>query len=102
MSHWVRMSPLHVQTVLVPSLSSCPSPFVCFASNSSTTCPSLDLTCQALLPPGCFTRANLDFAGILSIMSAPRALLILAEGAEEMETVISVDVMRRGGVGREV
>ncbi|XP_035696748.1 Parkinson disease protein 7 homolog [Branchiostoma floridae] len=26
------------------------------------------------------------------------ALVILAEGAEEMETVISVDVMRRGGV----
>ncbi len=28
----------------------------------------------------------------------PSALVILAEGAEEMETVISVDVMRRGGV----
>ena len=29
---------------------------------------------------------------------AKRALLILAEGAEEMEAVISADVMRRGGV----
>ncbi|XP_062505428.1 Parkinson disease protein 7 homolog isoform X1 [Corticium candelabrum] len=31
-------------------------------------------------------------------MSVRRALLILAEGAEEMETVISADVMRRGGI----
>jgi protein DJ-1 len=31
-------------------------------------------------------------------MSVPKALLILAEGAEEMETVISIDVMRRGGI----
>ena len=29
---------------------------------------------------------------------SPRALVILAEGAEEMETVITVDVLRRGGV----
>ena len=29
---------------------------------------------------------------------APRALVILATGAEEMETVITVDVLRRGGV----
>ena len=28
----------------------------------------------------------------------PSALLILSEGAEEMETVITADVMRRGGV----
>lgn len=28
----------------------------------------------------------------------PKALVILSEGAEEMETVISVDVLRRGGV----
>ena len=28
----------------------------------------------------------------------PSALLILAEGAEEMETVITADVLRRGGV----
>jgi hypothetical protein len=28
----------------------------------------------------------------------PTAAVLLAEGAEEMETVISVDVMRRGGV----
>ena len=27
-----------------------------------------------------------------------KALVILSEGAEEMETVISVDVLRRGGV----
>lgn len=27
------------------------------------------------------------------------AAVLLAEGAEEMETVISVDVLRRGGVG---
>ncbi|CAG0895955.1 unnamed protein product [Darwinula stevensoni] len=33
-----------------------------------------------------------------SITMAKKALLILAEGAEEMEAVISVDVMRRGGV----
>ena len=29
----------------------------------------------------------------------PSALVILAAGAEEMETVITVDVLRRGGVG---
>ena len=29
---------------------------------------------------------------------APRSLVILATGAEEMETVITVDVLRRGGV----
>jgi len=29
---------------------------------------------------------------------SPRALVLLAEGAEEMETVITVDVLRRGGV----
>ncbi len=29
---------------------------------------------------------------------APRALVLLAEGAEEMETVITVDILRRGGV----
>ena len=28
----------------------------------------------------------------------PSAIVLLAEGAEEMETVISVDVLRRGGV----
>lgn len=31
-------------------------------------------------------------------MSAKTALVLLAEGAEEMETVIAVDVLRRGGV----
>ena len=28
----------------------------------------------------------------------PSALVLLSEGAEEMETVITVDVLRRGGV----
>jgi len=28
----------------------------------------------------------------------PSAIVLLSEGAEEMETVISVDVLRRGGV----
>jgi putative intracellular protease/amidase len=28
----------------------------------------------------------------------PKALVLLAEGAEEMEVVITVDVLRRGGV----
>ncbi len=31
-------------------------------------------------------------------MAAKTALVILAEGAEEMEAVIAVDVLRRGGV----
>ncbi|GAB6031346.1 hypothetical protein CHUAL_009129 [Chamberlinius hualienensis] len=31
-------------------------------------------------------------------MSAKRAIVLLAEGAEEMETIISVDVLRRAGV----
>lgn len=31
-------------------------------------------------------------------MASKRALVILAKGAEEMETVIPVDVMRRAGV----
>lgn len=31
-------------------------------------------------------------------MSAKTALVILADGAEEMEAVIAVDVLRRGGV----
>lgn len=33
--------------------------------------------------------------------SMPKALVILSEGAEEMETVISVDVLRRGGVSAD-
>ena len=32
----------------------------------------------------------------------PSALVILAEGAEEMETVISVDVLRRGEVSPHI
>lgn len=31
-------------------------------------------------------------------MAGKRALVILSKGAEEMETVITVDVMRRAGV----
>ena len=31
-------------------------------------------------------------------MAAPKALVLLAAGAEEMEVVITVDVLRRGGV----
>ena len=31
-------------------------------------------------------------------INMPSAIVLLAEGAEEMETVISVDVLRRGGV----
>ena len=31
-------------------------------------------------------------------LKMPSALVFLAEGAEEMETVITVDVLRRGGV----
>jgi hypothetical protein len=32
------------------------------------------------------------------IRMAPKALVVLASGAEEMETVAAVDVMRRGEV----
>jgi protein DJ-1 len=32
------------------------------------------------------------------MMTQPRVLVILAEGAEEMETTISVDILRRGGI----
>ena len=35
-----------------------------------------------------------------STVTMPSALLVLAEGAEEMETVITADVLRRGGVSR--
>jgi protein DJ-1 len=31
-------------------------------------------------------------------MSSPKALVLLAEGAEEMETVIVVNILRRGKV----
>lgn len=33
-----------------------------------------------------------------SLPVAPTALVILAEGAEEMETVIIIDILRRAGV----
>lgn len=33
-----------------------------------------------------------------STINMPTALLLLSEGAEEMETVITADVLRRGGV----
>ena len=40
-----------------------------------------------------------EFPGVYPVFTmAPRALVLLAEGAEEMETVITVDVLRRGGV----
>lgn len=34
-------------------------------------------------------------------MASKRALVILAKGAEEMETVIPTDVMRRAGVSMQ-
>lgn len=34
-------------------------------------------------------------------MSAKRVLAILASGSEEMELVISVDILRRAGVSRK-
>ncbi len=44
----------------------------------------------------------LHFARLLSdSRRMPSALVIVAEGAEEMETVISVDVLRRGGVSQK-
>ena len=36
------------------------------------------------------------FSAFAAIM--PSAIVLLSEGAEEMETVITVDVLRRGGV----
>ncbi|WAR14834.1 PARK7-like protein [Mya arenaria] len=52
------------------------------------------------LPNGCHFRGELilvrRFCAIQANMT--KALLILSEGAEEMETVISVDVLRRAGI----
>ena len=45
-------------------------------------------------------RSRLFFANMSTVVR--RALLILARGAEEMEAVISADVMRRGGVSGRV
>lgn len=38
-------------------------------------------------------------ANFTATMAGKRALVILSKGAEEMETVIPVDIMRRAGVG---
>ena len=54
-----------------------------------------------------FSRAVLKFAsispkfatfGVHNFSKMPSALVILSEGAEEMEAIISADVLRRGGV----
>lgn len=45
-----------------------------------------------------FSCTFLVFALCSPTMAAKRALVILAKGAEEMETVIPVDIMRRAGV----
>ena len=49
---------------------------------------------------GRLTRTRLFSAAYRYYCSSnmPSAILLLAQGAEEMEAVISVDVMRRGGV----
>jgi protein DJ-1 len=43
-------------------------------------------------------RISKRFFSIQKPKMVKRALLFLADGAEEMETVITVDVLRRGGV----
>ncbi|XP_014667605.1 PREDICTED: protein deglycase DJ-1-like [Priapulus caudatus] len=52
---------------------------------------------QPLVANHCYTRLKCRHLRH-SNMAEPRALLILAEGAEEMEAVITADVLRRGGV----
>jgi len=44
------------------------------------------------------TKGLFKLIHISSINNMPSALIFLAEGAEEMETVITADVLRRGGV----
>lgn len=39
------------------------------------------------------------YTNFKTTMAGKRALVILSKGAEEMETVIPVDIMRRAGVG---
>ena len=46
----------------------------------------------------CQTLRFLSARHFTSIKKMPTALIILAEGAEEMEMVITADVLRRGGV----
>lgn len=45
------------------------------------------------------TLCTLCNANFTTTMAGKRALVILSKGAEEMETVIPVDIMRRAGVG---
>lgn len=45
-----------------------------------------------------FRSGAIFFRQLSNLTKMPSALVILAEGAEEMETVISADVMRRGEV----
>jgi len=45
-----------------------------------------------------FSPLRFQFSQFCDKITMPSALVILSEGAEEMETVITVDVLRRGGV----
>lgn len=49
-----------------------------------------------------FVRILKKFASsnIKTTMGSKSAMVILAEGAEEMEAVIAIDVLRRGGVSK--